>query len=208
MKEVFNYWMPSSDIHFSRLIQKQVNNGGLPQYQNDVRDEAYKYVVDFNLAIDVGANVGLWAKPLTEKFNSVIAFEPMKQVLECLKLNVKGLPVTIHEHALGNVNSNIEMQFNQVNTGASHVSNIGTGPIEIKKLDDLNLSKFGLLKVDCERHDMQVLQGAEKTIMKYKPVIVVEQHPDTEYCAGEYLKSLGAIEMSSVRKDYIFSWKK
>ena len=83
MKEVFNYWMPDSDIHFSRLIQKQVNNGGLPQYQNDVRDEAYKYVVDFNLAIDVGANVGLWAKPLTEKFNSVIAFEPMNQVLEC-----------------------------------------------------------------------------------------------------------------------------
>ena len=91
MKKVFNYWMPDSDSHFERLIAKRVRNGGPPEYQDDVRDEAYKYVTDFNLAIDVGANVGLWAKPLTQKFKNVIAFEPMQQVLECLKLNVKNL---------------------------------------------------------------------------------------------------------------------
>ena len=88
MKKVFDYWMPDSDNHFERLINKRVNNGGPPEYQDDVRDMAYKYVTDFDLAIDVGANVGLWAKPLTEKFNKVIAFEPMLQVLECLEKNV------------------------------------------------------------------------------------------------------------------------
>lgn len=206
MKKIYEYYMPDTDTHFGRLIKKQVDRGGIAEYQNDVRDEAYKYVKDFNIAIDVGANVGLWAKPLTEKFNSVIAFEPMKQVLECLKLNVKDLPVTIHEHALGNVNSKIEMEFNQTNTGASHVAKVGTGSIIIKKLDDLNLPKFGLLKVDCERHDLQVLEGAKETILRYKPIIVVEQHPDTDYCAGEFLKSLGAIQLTNVRKDYIFGW--
>lgn len=206
MKKVYEYYMPDTDTHFARLIKKQIDRGGIAEYQNDVRDEAYKYVTDFGIAIDVGANVGLWAKPLTEKFNSVIAFEPMKQVLECLKLNVKDLPVTIYEHALGNINSNIEMEFNQTNTGASHVSKVGTGPIIIKKIDDLNLPKFGLLKVDCERHDLQVLEGAKDTILRYKPIIVVEQHPDTEYCAGEFLQSLGAIQLTNVRKDYIFGW--
>jgi len=206
MKKVFNYWMPDSDSHFERLIAKRVRNGGPPEYQDDVRDEAYKYVTDYDLAIDVGANVGLWAKPLAQKFNKIIAFEPMHQVLECLKLNVENLPVEINEFALSNVSGNIDMVYDSVNTGSSYVIEHSAGSIKLKTLDELDLPKFGLLKVDCERHDLQVLQGAEKTILKYKPIIIVEQHPDTEYCAGNYLKHLGAIEYTNVRKDYIFGW--
>lgn len=206
MKKVFNYWMPDSDSHFERLIAKRVRNGGPPEYQDDVRDEAYKYVTDYDLAIDVGANVGLWAKPLAQKFNKIISFEPMHQVLECLKLNVENLPVEINEFALSNVSGNIDMVYDSVNTGSSYVIENSVGSIELKTLDELDLPKFGLLKVDCERHDLQVLQGAEKTILKYKPIIIVEQHPDTEYCAGNYLKHLGAIEYTNVRKDYIFGW--
>lgn len=206
MKKVFNYWMPDSDSHFERLIAKRVRNGGPPEYQDDVRDEAYKYVTDFNLAIDVGANVGLWAKPLTQKFKNVIAFEPMQQVLECLKLNVKNLPVEINEFALSNVSGNIDMVYDSVNTGSSYVIENSAGSIPLKTLDELNLPKFDLLKVDCERHDMQVLQGGIETIIKYKPIIVVEQHPDTEQCAGLFLKSYGAKEITNIRKDFIFGW--
>jgi len=206
MKKVYEYWMPDTDSHFERLITKRVKNGGPAQYQDDVRDVAYKYVTDFSIAVDVGANVGLWAKPLTEKFSQVIAFEPIPQVLECLKLNVTGLPVKINEFALSNVSGNINMVYDSENTGSSYVIENSAGSIELKTLDELNLPKFGLLKVDCERHDMQVLQGAEKTILKYKPIIVVEQHPDTDYCAGKFLKSIGAIEHTNIRKDYIFGW--
>ena len=206
MKQVFNYWMPDSDNHFERLIKKRVRNGGPPQYQDDVRDEAYKYVTDFSLAVDVGANVGLWAVHLVEKFDQVIAYEPMQQVYECLHLNVQGLPVQVNECALGNTNSQVIMEYDSNNTGNSFVSEVGVGDISIKRMDDLNLPKFGLLKIDCERHELQVLQGAMNTILKYKPVIVCEQHPDTEECAGKYLKMHGAKEITNVRKDYIFGW--
>lgn len=206
MKLVYNYWMPDTDTHFERLITKRVKNGGPAQYQDDVREIAYQYVTDFSLAVDVGANVGLWSRPLTEKFKRIVAFEPMPQVLKCLKLNVQNLPVEINEFALSNVSGNIDMVYDSENTGSSYVVENSAGSIPLRTLDELNLSKFGLLKVDCERHDLQVLQGAEKTILKYKPIIVVEQHPDTEYCAGKYLKSLGAIEITNVRKDYIFGW--
>lgn len=206
MKNVYNYWMPDSDNHFERLIAKRIKNGGPAQYQDDVRDVAYKYVTDFDLAVDVGANVGLWARPLTEKFSRVIAFEPMPQVLECLHLNVKDLPVEINEFALSNMSGNIDMVYDSENTGSSYVVENSAGSIVLKTLDELDLPKFGLLKVDCERHDLQVLQGAETTLLKYKPIIVVEQHPDTEYCAGKYLKHLGAKEITHVRKDYIFGW--
>lgn len=206
MKKVFEYYMPNSDNHFERLINKRVRNGGPPQYQDDVRDEAYKYVTDFNIAVDIGANVGLWAKPLTQKFKQVIAFEPLEQVYSCLELNCENLPVELHKHALGSVNDVVEMVFNAENTGGSFVSEVGTGTIQIKRLDDLNLPKFGLLKIDCERHELEVLKGAMDTIIKYKPIIVCEQQADTNECAGAYLKSFGAKEITNVRKDYIFGW--
>ena len=206
MKQVYNYWMPDSDNHFERLIAKRISKGGPAEYQDDVRAEAYKYVTDLNIAVDVGANVGLWAKPLTKKFNHVIAFEPLEQVYSCLERNVQGLNIEIHKHALGSVNDKVDMVFDAENTGGSYVSEVGQGSIDIKRLDDLNLPKFGLLKIDCERHELEVLKGAMDTILKYKPIIVCEQQADTDECAGLFLKSFGAREITNVRKDYIFGW--
>ena len=206
MKQVYNYWMPDSDNHFERMITKRIKQGGPAEYQDDVRDAAYKFVNDFDVCVDVGANVGLWAKPLTKKFKQVIAFEPLQQVYSCLEKNVENLPVQIHKHALGSVNGKVEMQFDEDNTGSSFITNVGTGSIKIKRMDDLDLPKFGLLKIDCERHELEVLKGAMDTILKYKPIIVCEQHPDVEMDAGLYLKSFGAKELTNVRKDYIFGW--
>ena len=206
MKQVYEYWMPDTDEHFERLIAKRIKNGGPAEYQDDVRNAAYKYVTDFGIAVDVGANVGLWAKPLTEKFKHVIAFEPLEQVYSCLESNLQNLNVEIHKYALGNVNDNVEMIYDSENTGGSFVSKVGTGNIVIKRMDDLDLPKFGLLKIDCERHELEVLKGAIDTILKYKPIIVCEQQADTNECAGMYLKSFGAREITNVRKDYIFGW--
>jgi FkbM family methyltransferase len=208
MKQVYNYWMPDTDSHFERLIAKRIKNGGPAEYQDDVRAAAYKYVTDFEVCVDVGANVGLWAKPLTEKFNRVIAFEPIDHVYKCLELNVKDLPVEINRFALSSTTGCIDMVYDSENTGQSHVdmNTLGVGSIELKMMDDLDLPKFGLLKIDCERHELEVLKGATETLLKYKPIIVCEQHPDTDYCAGVYLKQLGAIELTNVRKDYIFGW--
>ena len=206
MKLVHNYWMPTSDDHFERLINKRIKKGGPPEYQDDVRDEAYKYVTDFNIAIDVGANVGLWAKPLSKKFNRVFAYEPLEQVYSCLERNVNPAKVDINKFALGSTNNKVNMVYDHINTGGSYVSEVGTGSIDIKRMDDLNLPKFGLLKIDCERHELEVLKGAIETILKYKPIIVCEQQADTDECAGLFLKSYGAREITNVRKDYIFGW--
>jgi FkbM family methyltransferase len=198
--------MPTSDDHFERLINKRIKKGGPPEYQDDVRDEAYKYVTDFNIAVDVGANVGLWAKPLSKKFNRVFAYEPLEQVYTCLERNVNQSKVYINKFALGSTNNKVNMVYDHINTGGSYVSEVGTGSIDIKRMDDLNLPKFGLLKIDCERHELEVLKGAMDTILKYKPIIVCEQQADTDECAGLFLKSYGAREITNVRKDYIFGW--
>ncbi len=205
MKQVYGYWMPSTDEHFERLIAKRVRNGGPAEYQDDIREAAYNYVTDFDVCLDVGANIGFWAKPLTTKFKKVIAFEPLEQVYSCLERNVQSLNVEIHKVALGSKNSTINMKYDSHNTGASHVIE-GAGDINVRRLDDLDLPKFGLIKIDCERYELEILKGAIDTLLRHKPIIVCEQHPDTEYCAGKFLKDHGAVELTNVRKDYVFGW--
>ena len=206
MKQVYNYWLPDSDEHFEKMITKRISQGGPAQYQDDVRDEAYKYVNDFSIAVDVGANVGFWSVPLSDKFKKVISFEPIAQVYECLVENTKNLSnIKLNNFALGSENKNVNMVFDSSNTGNSYIDG-NPGNIKVKKLDDSFMPKFGLIKIDCERHELEVLKGAVNTLLKYKPIVVVEQQPDTEECAGKFLKELGAIELGNVRKDYIFGW--
>ena len=206
MKQVYNYWLPDSDQHFEKMITKRISQGGPAQYQDDVRDEAYKYVNDFSIAVDVGANVGFWSVPLSDKFEKVISFEPIAQVYECLVENTKNLSnIKLNNFALGSENKNVNMVFDSSNTGNSYIDG-NPGNIKVKKLDDSFMPKFGLIKIDCERHELEVLKGAVNTLLKYKPIVVVEQQPDTEECAGKFLKELGAIELGNVRKDYIFGW--
>ena len=49
MKQVYEYWMPSTDAHFERLIKKRIKNGGPAEYQDDTREQAYRYVNDFDV---------------------------------------------------------------------------------------------------------------------------------------------------------------
>ena len=206
MKKVHNYWMPDSDNHFERMINKRISQGGPAEYQDDVREEAYKYVQEFNTAVDVGANVGLWTVPLSQKFNKVISFEPMAQVYECLLENTKGVDnVILNNFALGSEQKNVDMTYDPNNTGNSFI-NGKEGSIKVKRIDDSFMPPFDLIKIDCERNELEVLKGGINTLKKYKPIVIVEQHPDTEYCAGEFLKSHGAKELTNVRKDYIFGW--
>jgi FkbM family methyltransferase len=127
-------------------------------------------------------------------------------VYSCLERNVNPAKVDINKFALGSTNNKVDMVYDHINTGGSYVSEVGTGTIDIKRMDDLDLPKFGLLKIDCERHELEVLKGAMDTILKYKPIIVCEQQADTDECAGLFLKSFGAREITNVRKDYIFGW--
>ena len=208
MKQVYNYWMPDSDNHFERLIKKRISQGGPPEYQDLIREAAYEHITDYNLCVDVGANVGLFTVPLSTKFKKIIAFEPVNQVYECLERNTQDLNVELRKYALGNANSTIDIEIVNDNTGQSYVKDetMGKGTIEIKRMDDLDLPKFGLLKLDCERYELEILKGAIETILKYKPIIIVEQHPDTEFCAGTFLKSHGAVQLARVKKDYVFGW--
>ena len=45
--------------------------------------------------------------------------------------------------------------------------------VQLKKLDDLNI-KFQFIKIDTEQYELEVVQGALKTIKKHRPTIFFE----------------------------------
>ena len=100
------------------------------------------------------------------------------------------------------------------NTGHSHVdtASIGTGSIPMYRLDSLNLPQIDYIKIDCEGYENTILRGAKETILKYKPIMVVEHkkhkdvgHTDTAQ-ALDTLVSWGARILTSVKNDYVLGW--
>lgn len=136
-------------------------------------------------AIDIGANIGIYSRYLSNIFEQVEAFEPLMEASKYLKnANLKN--VTVYNIALsdykGNVDFNIPVKKGVERYGNSSIENsISNKFDEVKhinvrteKLDNYKFENIDFIKIDVEGHEMQVLKGAQKTIQKNKPVIQIE----------------------------------
>lgn len=216
MYQSHGWWFPDEDTHFSKMLDKQIDKGLAPVYQKPVRDKSLKYVKEPLVALDIGANVGLWARELTQMFDQVIAFEPVSHFRECLRKNVPANNLDIREYALGNEDTMIDMIVTEGNTGHSHVdqSSTGSGSIPMYKLDSLKFDRIDYIKLDCEGYEIPIIKGARQTILKHRPIIVVEQKlhldagitKDTQFGAVDLLKSWGGQVLGSVKHDYFIGW--
>lgn len=63
-------------------------------------------------------------------------------------------------------------------------------PEQLYTLDEFNFVNVDYIKIDVDGYEEKVLQGAVNTIMKYKPVIVLEAE-NGDRRAIEYLLVLG-----------------
>ena len=211
MKLSHGFYFPDYDTHFPRLLEKSIRKTGVSRYQHKARDFAVSICDKKQIALDIGANVGLWSCDLVKEFQQVIAFEPVSEFRNCFKKNVIGNNYTLHECALGNIDSMIEMIITEDNTGHSHVdpTSFGRGKIPIKPLDSFNLSKVDFIKIDCEGFETQILNGAKNTILKNKPVIVIEQQSHeyldqrSEIPDVRLLESWGYEIIEQFNKDWI-----
>lgn len=135
-------------------------------------------------AFDIGANRGIWANVMTRYTGTVWAFEPNPRMFDWLS---RGSNATVRcfASALSDRNGFCELLIpgkdrNFSNQGASlSETKIGARPhlrikAECARLDALNPPPAGLLKIDVEGHERAVLDGAAKTIVRDKPVMIIE----------------------------------
>jgi len=214
MYQKHGWYFPDYDTHFAEMLDKNIAKGNQPVYQEPVRKKSFEFVKDKGVALDIGANVGLWALDMSQEFRKVIAYEPVADFRECLKQNVPNDNIMIESCALGNENTFIDMIITEENTGHSHVNpeTKGQGKIPMYRLDDLALNQVDYIKIDCEGYEYNILQGAELTIKEFKPIIVIEQkfHKDVgikdEGQAYDLLMSWGMRELARVRNDVILGF--
>lgn len=210
------WWFPDEETHFPRMLDKSVNKGLPPVYQEIARRRSIALTKNRRLAIDIGANVGLWSKDLCDNFQRVMAFEPVSKFRDCLIKNVKNNNLEVQDIALGNEETWGTMNITPDNTGHSHIdpTSLGQGDTRIRKLDNLALDIVDYIKVDCEGYEYKVLLGAEQTIKRCQPVLVIEQKPhDTyskeygQFAAIELLQSWGMSKLDQVKDDWIMGWR-
>jgi FkbM family methyltransferase len=214
MYQAHGWWFPDQDTHFAEMLSKSIAKGNQPVYQEPVRKKSVELCVQRGVALDIGANVGLWSRDLTQVFQHVIAFEPVADFRDCLLKNVPATNFEVRACALGSEDTTINMIITAENTGHSHVdtATLGTGTIPMHRLDSLELPKIDYIKIDCEGYENTILRGAKQTILRDCPIMVVEhkQHQDVGHAdvdqALDTLISWGARVISRVNNDYIVGW--
>ena len=160
------------------IIKNQLRNGLV--WEEELRDIMKKYIKPGTLAIDIGAHIGthtLMMSQLVGPKGHVIAFEPQIKLFSELVMNMvlnRCVNVKAYRCALGDNFKNIEM--NAPVTDNEGGTGIGKGgdPTKMITLDSLNLENVSLIKIDVENFEYEVLLGAEKTIRKNKPYLIIE----------------------------------
>ena len=216
MREHYGWHFPDFETHFPKMLKKSVDKGLPPEYQIAVRKRSIELCAKRRTALDIGANVGLWSRDLVDNFAKVVAFEPVAVFRECLEKNVSGANFFISPLALGDHDTQATMIITEGNSGHSHLdpATLGTGDVQVVKLDNLNIEDADYIKIDCEGYEYRVLQGAEQTVKRCRPIMVIEQKPHAAYSKdyGQFaaialLESWGMIKLDQVRDDWIMGWR-
>jgi len=215
VREQYGWYFPDIETHFPEMLGKNIKKGGPAEYQQPVRLLSLQHVKNKRTALDIGANVGLWSRDLTKHFDQVIAFEPVAMFRECLERNVTASNIKVETVALGDSEGQVRMIITEGNTGHTHVDPASNGgDTRIIRLDSLILQNVDYIKIDCEGFEYRVLQGAQQTIQRCRPVVVIEQKPHDMYSKeyGQFaaiglLEDWGMVRLDQVKDDWILGWQ-
>lgn len=212
MRIVNGFHVPDYDRDMEGNIAEVPEFAGRGTYQFYLWRMVFPLIKNFRHAVDIGGHIGTSSYLFSRMFDKVTAFEPMKEHAECFRLNCPS--VTLNEVALGASEGSAEMATRGTVSLKARIRT--TEPVNstvpLRTLDSYNLEQIDLLKIDCEGYELRVIEGAHKTIMLNRPVIVIEQKkPNVDrYGFGldavRLLTDWGASIEFAKRGDYCLTW--
>lgn len=217
MKKVREYYIPETDIHFIKYLEQ------FEHYQEAQRNRALSHVKNWRLAIDIGANIGLWSKDLSRFFDHLICFEPNKFCIDYLKKNIDLNKSTINSFALGSKNETKDLLIHSTNSGASSfINKTKTGydnksnpvygefsvetktlDVEVKKLDNFNYINIDFIKIDVQGFELEVLEGAIKTLDNNDPILCIEEDSPNDSQSLKFLEDQNYEIIDIINKEHI-----
>ena len=141
-----------------------------------------------DVAIDVGANIGALTIPMARLVGAeggVHAFEASGANFLLLRHNIQqnDLDEVVETYALA-ASDKIGMLKVDKQSALHAYSRpeINTGDFEVHciTIDSLELTRCKLIKIDVDGHELEVLNGAARTIKRCKPIIYIENEIDAK----------------------------
>ena len=204
-------WLPKGEVHLLEWMQTSKGahrEGGIITYQfakqRFAQQAMHKHIDNWSSKtfVDVGAHVGLWSMWWAPAMKYTLAFEPIPTMAALYHANMQDRGTYgLVEAAAGEHPGSLTLAFNPHNTGNTHMTHgkdegldlftvpLTTVDYEVAQLD---IPEVGVMKVDCEGTELQVIKGAVQTIECYHPLIVVEQKKGAEYYGAD---PLGAVKL-------------
>ena len=218
MKKVYSWFLPEYDQHYEEWMK--TNNE--VTYQRLQREYALHQVKNFNTAIDIGGNIGFWSRDFCDRFDNVIIFEPDASNIECLEANLSGKKnYDLHRVGLGS-KQETKTFYKSLTTSGGHSffrdqvfeEQVEESQLEIKRLDDYGIQNVGLIKIDTQGSEYDILLGGRETLEKNNAVlnIEIEHKSKQQKIQGEkiiaLLNSMGYREYGRSRKKEVVFTKR
>ena len=194
------------------------------EHQHDVVDQ---YLDSNSVVVEVGAHIGTLSVKISKVVKKLYCFEPMDVSFEMLNKNLElnnCTNVTTIKKGVSNTNSKTHVKWiSDGNVGGTGLegggitreSNVSSRiEVELVTIDSMELEELHYLKIDVEGFEEMVIQGAEKTIAKFLPLIIIECFESIE--TGEiisektlgkrfkYLYDLGYTHKHVAFEDFLF----
>lgn len=125
-----------------------------------------------DVAIQAGGNCGLFPSKLGAFFCAVYTAEPDVENFLCLNLNCCAENVYPFRAAFGDKAGTTGMHLVPGNPGGHWIE--GKGTVPVVTIDSLNVPACDLIALDTEGSELLALRGAEATVERFKPTILVE----------------------------------
>lgn len=180
----------------------------LDRFDNSLEPELL-HIEDFlkpgNTAIDIGSNLGFYSFRLSKYFYQVHAFE-INSCVTCHLQNLNSRKINIIQKGLSSTSGTATL-FIPIYRGIAMQGWASLSPhncpnseshnkvvVEINKLDDFDFYNVDFIKIDVEGHEVEVLNGAFRTICKNRPTILIEVKNTNREAVSCFFKDLSYQE--------------
>jgi FkbM family methyltransferase len=212
MYKINSLWYSSEppDGWFSVRLQEQVDI----HYQQRYRYYIFNNIPRKRTMIDIGANIGIFARPSAELFERVICFEPVFKNFEVLQKNLENYDnVELHNLGLGDKDQIVTFELQTLKCGhTKQVEEFVPNPEfekhtgELTTLDRFDFQSVDWIKIDVEGFENAVLEGSRDTIQRNRPWLLLEDNGQREQ-HRQWLNDLcGPYTASSVKSKTNTIW--
>ena len=179
----------SKSVLARRVFRKDI----LDQHiKNFMLGQTKPYLCSNKITLDIGAAVGMYASYFAKYSLSVFCYEAVPEVF-------KQLEKTCSEYnnmycanlAISNIIGETSFYVDDKRLSNSSIYNLVNG-IEItvpcKTVDSMEHYNIGFIKIDVEGAELLVLRGAEKTIGRDLPALMIEVYP--KFLPKDHIKEI------------------